>query len=116
MMKRVMATVFFVLCSVPAWSDIVGISGQKITDIRVNPWNTDSFAIRTTTPPPPPAGQPSTVVCEGSWVIFKKENAASDAAYDRAYSLAVSAISMDQPVYVVIASDCTSAKTIAIIQ
>lgn len=111
--NRLMVAIFLVSCSTAALSDIVGISAQKITDIRVNPWNTDSFAIKTTVPP---TGQTSNIVCEGDWVIFQKGNAESEAAYDRAYSLAISAMSMDEPVYVVIISDCTTAKTIAIIQ
>lgn len=83
------------------------IEDAKITDIRVGPWNTDSFAIKTTG-----TGDP----CSGEWVIFLRQNLASDEAYDRAYTMALAAISAGKLVLVIGAgTDCAQADTIGFI-
>lgn len=118
MFRRYMPAMLLAFSAQVFATGVVGVNAQKITDIRVSPLNANSFSIKTTRPSAPPPGTPSTEVCEGSWVTFKKENYASQDAFDRAYSLAITAMSMNKPIYVIVASasDCTTATTIAFMQ
>lgn len=95
--------VFLWLLSPVCFSDIL-IEYARITDIRVGPWNSDSFAVRTTG-----TGD----VCSGQWVLFVRSNMASPEAYDRAYTLALAAISSGKLVVIIGPGiDCALADTI----
>ena len=90
-----------------AFASYIIVEAEKITDIKVSPMNTDSFAVKTT----------GVDDCAGQWVVFSLENFPSPAAYDRAYSMALSAISVGQEIYIAgnTESDCSEATTIAIL-
>jgi hypothetical protein len=89
---------------------IVGASSSEvITDIVLAPWGTESFAISTT------RSQTNCAATNG-WVIFAESNQSSQEAYDRAYALALSAMSSNQPVFVDSSSgtDCTMAYMLGV--
>lgn len=84
-------------------------SVETITDLVLAPWGTESFAIATTN---------SYAECPATngWVIFTLSNQSSQQAYDRAYALALSAMSSNQPVIVdmVSGTDCSTAYMLAV--
>ena len=89
---------------------VVGVStSETITDLVLAPWGTESFAISTT-------NSPVNCAASNGWVIFTKSNMSSPEAYDRAYSLALTAMSSNQPVVVdaLSGSDCTTAYMLAV--
>lgn len=93
------------------------VDNEKITDIRVGPWGTESFAIKTTDDGDEENDEDH---CVGDWVIFSRSNYPSgsngDGSYDRAYTLALSAMSANQEISVDSIDDvaCASAQTIGI--
>lgn len=86
-----------------------GSASETITDLVLAPWGTESFAISTT-------NSPTSCAATNGWVIFTASNMSSLQAYDRAYALALSAMSSNQPVIVDSGNgaDCTDANMLGV--
>ncbi|MCB1616077.1 MAG: hypothetical protein KDI30_08695 [Pseudomonadales bacterium] len=81
---------------------------ERITDIMLGPWNTESFAVKVT--------QSSQLVtqCHDKWIVFLKDNFVAADAYDKAYAQVIAALTSRQSVVIVGFDDsCQSAIGIA---
>lgn len=112
-MIRLFALLMFVFGAAAARADLI-VEDEKITDIRVGPWGTESFAIKTTDDGNTTNDEDN---CVNQWVIFNRSSFPSDGSYDRAYAMALSAMSSNKLIIVDSASGvaCNAANTIGII-
>lgn len=95
-----------ILLASPGWADLL-IEDAKITDIMLGPWESNSFAVKTTG---------TEDLCSSTWVVFARENFSNPESYDRAYSMALAAISANKVVLILgDTDDCLSANMIGFI-
>lgn len=81
---------------------------ERITDVLLGPWNTESFAVKVTST--------STIVnhCHDRWIVFLKDNFVQPDVYDKAYAQVIAAITSRQSVTIVgLDNSCQSAIGVA---